>query len=179
MTIANKLSDKAHARIYQEWFLLPSWHNLSPHARALLVEMLAGYRPGTNGYLEWSQTRVRKTLHGGNAKADAVMVELEKAGWIEVTRAGTFSGARPGTLYRLTTQPCDRTGEPASHAYRTARPPRPSRASKNQTDTKKDQARFHSSEQPMPVETRQPASDTPIQITEHLRKSLRRKGLIA
>jgi hypothetical protein len=179
MTKATKQTDKPHARIYHEWCLLPSWHNLSPHARALLVEMLAGYRPGTNGYLEWPQSRVAKTLHCGNTKADAVMVELEKAGWIEVTRAGSFSGPRPGTLYRLTTQPCDRTGNPPSHAYRTARPPRPRRSNKDLTDPNKNRTGFQLSETPVPVGTGRPANDTPVQITEALKKSLQRKGLIA
>ncbi len=178
MTTATKLRDLAHARIYCHWFLLPAWHNLSAHARALLVEMLAGYRPGTNGYLEWQQSRVAKTLHCGNAKADAVMVELEKGGWIEVTRVGEFAGARQSTLYRLTTQPCDRTGDPASLAFMLARPARPRRANKNQTDPNKDRTRFQLGDCLVPSSIGKPANDAPIQVSEAFRKSLKSRGLI-
>lgn len=82
MTTATRLADKPHARIYAAWLLLPSWRNLSPHARALLVEMFAGYRPGLNGELEWPQSRVARLLQCGNVKAAETLVELEKAGWI-------------------------------------------------------------------------------------------------
>lgn len=179
MTTATRLRDPAHARIYCHWFLLPAWHNLSAHARAILVEMLATFRPGTNGYLEWQQSRVAKTLHCGNAKADAVMVELEKAGWIEVTRVGTFAGARQATLYRLTTQPCDRTGQPASLAFQKARPQRPGRANKNQTGAKKNRTRFQLNDCLVPTAIGKPANDAPVHVSAALRMSLKRKGYIA
>lgn len=125
MTTATKLKDKAHARIYAEWLRLPAWRNVSPHARSLLVEMLATYRINTNGMLQWPQSRVAALLRCGNVKAAETLVELEKAGWIEVTRAGAFSGARPSTLYRLTCYDCALTGEPASRAFQTVYvPPR-------------------------------------------------------
>ncbi len=83
-----------------------------PKARCILVEMLAEYRPGNNGALEWQQSRVVAALRCGNVKANEAMVELEKAGWITVTHVGGFGGARRPTTYRLTQYACDVTGDP-------------------------------------------------------------------
>jgi hypothetical protein len=178
MTMATKLKDKPHARIYADWLRLSAWRNISPHARALLVEMLTGYRLGTNGTLEWPQSRVAKLLGCGNVKAAETLVELEKAGWIEVTRAGAFAGARPSTLYRLTKYDCSLTGDPASHAYLTVFVPPRQVLKRNPTGANQKLAGFYQSSQQVLDNSGEAPDNAPVPITDALRKSLMRKGLI-
>jgi hypothetical protein len=178
VTTATKYKDKPHARIYTEWTRLSAWQNISAHAKALLVEMFATYYVGTNGKLEWPQSKVAKLLRCGNLKADAVMVELEKAGWIEVTRAGTFSGARLPTLYRLTWYDCNLTGEPASKAFMTAFVPPPPALKRNPTGANGNQTRCRQSSKLVLSGTGEGDCSAPVPITDALRKSLKRKGLI-
>lgn len=179
MTAATRYKDKPHARLYAEWLRLPSWRNLSPHARALLVEMLASYRPGMNGYLEWPQSKVAALLWCGNVKAAETLVELEKAGWVEVTRAGSFTGLRPATHYRLTLHPCAATGDPASHAYLSAfLPPRKVRK-RNPTGANGKPTGFHQSSQRVPSGSGESNEATPLRASDALRKALMKQGLIA
>lgn len=179
MTAATRLADKPHARIYSAWLLLPSWKNLTPHARALLVEMFAGYRPGLNGLLEWPQSRVAALLQCGNVKAHDTLVELEKAGWIEVTRAGSFTGPRPATLYRLTWYSCDLTGDPASAAFLKAFVPPRKVLKRNRTGANQKRAGFCQTSERVPDRTGEAYANAPVHITDALRNSLLRKGLIA
>lgn len=179
MTTATKYRDKPHARIYAEWQRLSAWRNISPHARALLVEMFLGYRPGLNGFLEWPQSTVAALLHCGNVKAAETLVELEKAGWIEVTRAGSFSGSRPATRYRLTYYPCNATGEPASMAFLTAFVPPKRVLKRNPTGSNGKQAGCDQSSKQVLDSSGAAGGNEPIPITDALRKSLVRKGLIA
>ncbi len=53
MTTATRDRAPPHARIYSRWLDLPTWQALSPDARALLVEIMARYRPPNNGMLSW------------------------------------------------------------------------------------------------------------------------------
>jgi hypothetical protein len=178
MTTATRLADKPHARIYASWLLLAAWRNISPHARALLVEMFAGYRPGMNGALEWPQSHVAKLLRCGNVKAAETLVELEKAGWIEVTRAGAFSGARPATHYRLTWYDCAVTGEPASKAFLTVFVAPRRVLKRNRTGSNGKQVRFYQSSKQVLDGSGSAMENPPLQISDALRKSLTQKGLI-
>jgi hypothetical protein len=127
MTTATKHRDRAHARIYSRWVELPAWREASLAARCLLVEMLARYRPGNIGTLEWSVRRVADILRVSKSTASAVLTELETIGWIEVTRAGSFSRRCVASRYALAMFANDVTGEPATNAFEHWRPdgPRP------------------------------------------------------
>jgi hypothetical protein len=114
----------------------------------------------------------------GNVKAAETLVELEKAGWIEVTRAGAFAGARPSTLYRLTKYDCSVTGDPASHAYLTAFVPPRRVLKRNPTGANQKLAGFCQSSQQVPDSSGEAPDNAPVPITDALRKSLMRKGLI-
>lgn len=178
MTTATKHRDKPHARIYCEWLRLPAWRHLSPHARALLVEMFAGYRPGLNGFLEWPQSAVASLLRCGNVKAAATLVELEKAGWIEVTRAGTFSGNRLPTRYRLTFYPCSATGDPGSMAFLTAFvPPKPVLKRNRKGANGKQAGRRQASKQVLDSGGAADG-DAPLRASEALRNVLLKQGII-
>jgi hypothetical protein len=122
MPAANKYRDRPHARIYSAWLELPAWRELSLAARCLLVEMIAWYRPGENGRLEWSVRRVAEVLRVSKSTASVALIELETIGWIEVTRAGSFSRKGRASRYALAMYANDVTGEPATHTFERWRP---------------------------------------------------------
>jgi hypothetical protein len=122
MPAATKYRDRPHARIYCAWLELPAWRELSLAARGLLVEMIAWYRPGENGRLEWSVRRVAEVLRASKSTASAALIELETIGWIEVMRAGSFSRKGRASLYALAMYTNDVTGEPATRAFERWRP---------------------------------------------------------
>jgi DNA-binding transcriptional MocR family regulator len=122
MPAATKYRDRPHARIYFGWVELPAWREASLAARCLLVEMLARYRPGDNGKLEWSVRRVAEVLGVSKSTASAVLIELETIGWIEVTRAGGFLKKGRASLYALGMYTNDVTGEPPTRAFERWRP---------------------------------------------------------
>jgi hypothetical protein len=122
MPRATKYHDRPHARIYFAWLELPAWRELSLAARGLLTEMLARYRPGDNGRLEWPVRRVAGVLRVSKSTAATALNELETTGWIEVTRVGNFSRKGRSSLYALATYANEVTGEPATHAYERWRP---------------------------------------------------------
>jgi hypothetical protein len=122
MATATKYRDRPHARIYSAWMELAAWREASLAARVLLVEMLARYRPGENGRLEWSVRRVAEVLRVSKSTATTALIELETSGWIEVTRAGTFSRKGRPSHYALATFTNDVTGEPATRTFERWRP---------------------------------------------------------
>jgi hypothetical protein len=122
MPSATKYRDRPHARIYSAWVELPAWREASIAARCLLVEMLARYRPGENGRIEWSVRRVAEVLGVSKSTASTALIELETTGWIEVTRAGSFSRKGRASLYALAMFNNDVTGEPATRTFERWRP---------------------------------------------------------
>jgi hypothetical protein len=62
MAKASNFRDRPHARIYAHWRAYPAWRALSLAARALLVEILLEYRPGSNGRLQWSCRKAAKAI---------------------------------------------------------------------------------------------------------------------
>lgn len=122
MTRATKHRDRAHARIYADWLDLPAWSHLSLAAKALLVEMLARYRPGDNGLLEWPVRKCAALLRCSLSTASVALNESEECGWIAVTRVGSFSRKSRSSLYRLTMFQNDVTGEPPTRDFETWQP---------------------------------------------------------
>ena len=122
MATATKNRDRPHARIYSAWLELPAWRAASIAARNLIVEMLARYRPGENGKLEWSVRRVAEVLGVSKSTASAALIELETIGWIGVMRAGSFSRKGRASLYALAMYNNDVTGEPATRTFERWRP---------------------------------------------------------
>jgi hypothetical protein len=122
MAAATKYRDRPHARIYSAWLELPAWREASLAARGLLVEMLGRYRPGENGKLEWPVRRVAEVLGVSKSTASTALIELETIGWIEVTRAGSFSRKGRASLYALAVYDNHVTGEPATRTFERWRP---------------------------------------------------------
>jgi hypothetical protein len=122
MATATKYRDRSHARIYSAWLELPAWRAASIAARCLLVEMLARYRPGENGRLEWPVRRVAEVLGVSKTTGGKILIELETIGWIAVMRVGSFSGKSRASLYALAMYTNDVTGEPPTRAFERWRP---------------------------------------------------------
>ena len=108
MAAATKYRERPHARIYFAWVELPAWREASIAARCLLVEMLARYRPGDNGRLEWPVRRVAEVLGVSKTTAGKILIELETTGWIAVMRVGSFSGKRSYRQILVTAGPVRR-----------------------------------------------------------------------
>jgi hypothetical protein len=117
MTVATRDRAPAHARIYSSWVNLPTWRALSPNARCLLVEMLARFRPGENGKLEWPVRSVADVLGVSKATGARVLIELERNGWLKVVKVSAFGGRASPARYALTMFADDTTGEPPSRAF--------------------------------------------------------------
>jgi predicted transcriptional regulator of viral defense system len=96
---------------------LRAWREISPNARALLVEVLAAYHPSAAPVVELPVRRAAELLRVSKSAAGRAIAELENAGWIAPLERGKL-GKRAPSRYRLTMMAHPETGEPASHDYR-------------------------------------------------------------
>jgi hypothetical protein len=117
MTTATKFRDRPHARIYAHWRQYPAWTSLGLVARALLVEMLMEYRPGTNGRLAWSCRKAARAVGVSKDRAARALIELEMRGWVTVERVANFGRRNLPAEYALTMYANDASGAPASYAF--------------------------------------------------------------
>lgn len=117
MTRATRDRAPSHARVYSRWLELPTWQALSPEARALLVEILARYRPGENGRLAWPVRRAGEVLGVSKSTAARALTELERNGWLAVARNAAFGGRARPALYALAMFVDDTSGQPPSNAF--------------------------------------------------------------
>jgi hypothetical protein len=105
---SRKRSDKAHARIYSAWLDLPAWQALTPYAKALLIELLARYRPMDGNHFPLSGRKAAELLNCSRNAASAAIGLLEETGWVRVEKVGTgLTGRRCSRTshYRLTMFP--------------------------------------------------------------------------
>jgi hypothetical protein len=117
MAKAKSLRDRAHARIYAHWRQYPAWRALSLAARALLIEILMEYRPGSNGRLEWSCRKAAGAIGVSKDTAARALTQLELLGWLKVERVANFGRRNAPARYALTMFPNDVTGDPSSFAF--------------------------------------------------------------
>ena len=106
-------------------------------AQLLLVNMLAEFRPANNSLLEWTLTRVQRTLNCSRTIASECLTDLEKNGWIKVARVGQFSGSRKPSLYRLTCFASEAEDLPPTKEFLQSRNPPRIRRKKNLTGSNK------------------------------------------
>jgi hypothetical protein len=125
MAKATNLRDRAHARIYAHWRQYPAWQALSLASRALLVEILMEYRPGSNGRLEWSCRKAAQAIGVSKDTAARALTQLELLGWLKVERVSHFGRRNSPARYALTMFANDETGDPASFAFEHMNPNNP------------------------------------------------------
>lgn len=118
MARASNQRDSAHARIYAYWIDLKAWKNMSPRAKALLVEIMMRYRPGENGKLAYSAKHAAEILKASKSTAARTLRELDDLGWLRPAKLTSFAGHNgKSSLYRLTMFDDDTTGEPPTRDF--------------------------------------------------------------
>ncbi len=82
-----------------------------------MVEILARYRPLENGRLEWPVRKAATVLGVSKATAARALIELERNGWLSVTRVAGFGGRAKPATYLLAMFKDDVSGEPSSNSF--------------------------------------------------------------
>lgn len=67
---------------------LPAWRALSASAVALLVEIMAAYRPAAGNLIVLSDRKTAQLARCARARAHVVLLELVEHGWLQVERVG-------------------------------------------------------------------------------------------
>ena len=97
----------------------PAWRSLTPAARSIYIEVAMLYDGSNNGSLAVSVRDAAERCRVNKDTAGRAFKELVHAGFLERAQAGGFAyKLRHATEWRLTSQKCDRTGAPASNAFR-------------------------------------------------------------
>jgi hypothetical protein len=94
-----------------------AWRRLSVTARAAWLEFVRVHNGSNNGRLAMSSRILGKKLGLCKSAAAKAINELITYGFLEITRASSFSGKRRATEYQLTHLKDDITGELPSRAF--------------------------------------------------------------
>lgn len=94
MRIYQSRHDDPHARIYDHWVHHPAWATLSVHAKVLLTETMAGYRPRRPNLFPMSNARAARKLRCAENTAAKAIAELIERGWFILERRGAMKGQR-------------------------------------------------------------------------------------
>lgn len=86
--------DRPHARVYHYWLNLPAWATMSVHAKCLLIELLARYRPDEPNSFPLPNAEAARWLACAPNTAARAIAELTERGWIVIERRGTMRGSR-------------------------------------------------------------------------------------
>ena len=97
-----------HVRLYH-WLLdCPAWQSLTPHARAIYVELARRYYGGNNGEIALSQREAARACKMATPTAARALRELKDKGFIAIQTPGAFHyKVRHATEYRLTEFECN------------------------------------------------------------------------
>ena len=108
-----------------EFFMLntAAWAALSPQARAIYIELRQRFNGRNNGRIGLSVREAAELCRMNRDTASKGLKALEELGFVETVTPGGFSRkVRHSTEWRLTTDPCDVTGELPSKAFMRWRP---------------------------------------------------------
>jgi len=107
MPLASKQRDRPHARVYAECMHLPAWKALKPEAIALLVTVMATYRPNDGNEFQISDRRAAELARCSRPTAVKALASLVETGWLEIETIGKMTGGldKRGSRYSLTCQP--------------------------------------------------------------------------
>jgi DNA-binding transcriptional regulator YhcF (GntR family) len=94
-----------------------AWSQLSPISRAAYVEIGLLFNGSNNGKLGMSSRQLGGRLKVSQQTAWRAIAQLITFGFVERSRASSFSSKRRAAEYRLTHMTCDRTGELPTNAY--------------------------------------------------------------
>ena len=106
------------------WYLLNSqgWHDLSLMARCAYVELCRRYDGANNGSIGMSARDLAKRLNRSPSHAAKALRELEDAGFITITKQGTFARKnRLASEYRLNAFISDIDSDPPDRKWNNTR----------------------------------------------------------
>lgn len=86
--------DDPHARIYDHWVRHPAWASMGLHAKVLLTETMASYRPSRLNLFPMSNARAARQLKCAENTAAKAIAELVERGWFVLERRGAMTGQR-------------------------------------------------------------------------------------
>jgi DNA-binding transcriptional MocR family regulator len=91
-----------------------AWKSLSTPARAVYLQIARRYNGSNNGSIGYSVRRAADECNINKDTASRALNELAEKGFIERTKAGSFTNKRVAAEWRLTWFSCDLTKTPAS-----------------------------------------------------------------
>lgn len=93
-----------------------AWHDLSPHARCALIELLDRFTGINNGMISLSVRELARHLQCAPGTANKALQELDDSGLARPATVGRWRG-KQATVWRLTFYRDDRTGEPGQRNW--------------------------------------------------------------
>ena len=101
-----------------------AWRSLKPAERAIYVELRRRFNGRNNGWLAFSVRDAADECNVNKDTARQAFATLQERGFTECVTPGGFSRkVRHATEWRLTDEPCDKTGALPSKAFMRWRPP--------------------------------------------------------
>lgn len=96
-----------HVRLHHWLLESAAWRSLSPHARALLIEIWQRYTGINNGAISYSHREAAEALQVGHNRPITLFRELENKGFIVAMKRGHFQmKGGPATEWRITALEC-------------------------------------------------------------------------
>jgi hypothetical protein len=102
------INEPKHIRLYEWELSCPAYRALHPYARSLLVEFLRRFNGSNNGEIHLSILEAKKALGQGRKAAERGLAELQKYGWVKITKKGLFTvreSERDATEWAVTREP--------------------------------------------------------------------------
>lgn len=98
---------KRHVRLHHYMLESQAWQSLSPHGRALFIEIWQRFNGQNNGAISYGHREAEESLKVSKNLPKRFFDELESKGFIVATRRGHFqTKGGPATTWRLTTLDC-------------------------------------------------------------------------
>jgi len=94
-----------------------AWRCLSVHSRSAWIELMTEYFGTNNGKIIMSARMLGERLNCSRSHAAETIRELITYGFVEISKASSFSKKRMATEYRMTHLKCDATGKVPSKAF--------------------------------------------------------------
>ncbi len=116
-----------YVTLHEEILSSPAYHDLSPLARVLFVELLRVFRPSRNGRISLSISNASRLLGVHKDRVSKAFHELEEHGFVKLTR-GHLWQQRVAREWRITSEVCD--GREPTDEWKTWQPPEKSRSQK-------------------------------------------------
>ncbi len=97
----------------------PAWLSCKPAARAAFLQIAARFDGHNNGRISFSVRECMKECRIANGTAQKALREIEEKGLVDCTKRTGFNMKEgDASEWRINTEPCGLTGQPASRRFR-------------------------------------------------------------